>query len=326
MIDTTNVAQGRYIPRGVIPACLLPFTPDLEIDEPAYRRHLRDLLAVPGITAITTNAHASEIASLTPAEQQQVLDITLDEVGGRAKVVAGIYADGSLQAAALARDAARGGADALLVFPPNPFIMGAQRRPEMVLEHFARIADAVDTSLIAFEYTMESGQGYSTETLVRLATAIPSVVAIKDWCSSPVQHEMHTRALHALGRPFSVLTTHSAWLLSALVLGSDGLLSGSGSVVADLQSALFDAVQEGDLEAARAVSDRLFPITQVFYRDPWVDMHNRMKEALVLLGRLRVAVVRPPLVKLSADEIEEIRHALIAGGVLEPSRQPVGAR
>src|SRR5205823_10662924 len=66
---------------------------------------------------------------------------------------------------------------------------------------------------------------------------------IKDWSSSPAQHEAHVRALHALGRPFSVLTTESAWLLSALVLGSDGLLSGSGSVIADLHAALFDAVQ-----------------------------------------------------------------------------------
>jgi 4-hydroxy-tetrahydrodipicolinate synthase len=318
--------EGRYIPRGVIPACLLPFTRDLEIDEPAYRRHLRDLLAVPGITAITTNAHASEVASCTPDEQERVLAITLDEVGGLTRVIAGIYADGSLQAAQLARAAARGGADALLVFPPAPFIMGAQRRPEMVLAHFGCIADAVDTSLIAFEYTMEGGQGYSTETLVRLAEAVPSVVAIKDWSSSPVQHEEHVRALHALGRPFSVLTTHSAWLLPALVLGSDGLLSGSGSVVADLQSALFDAVQRSDLDEARGVSAWLFPITQAFYRDPWADMHNRMKEALVLLGRLEEAFVRPPLVKIPPAEIESIRRALIAGGVLDESRAAVGAR
>jgi len=317
--------RDRYIPRGVIPACLLPFTRDLEIDEPAYRWHLRDLAAVDGVTAITTNAHASEIASLTPDEQQRILDITVDELGGRVRVIAGFYADGSLQAAQLARDATRHDADALLVFPPNPFITGAQRRPEMVIEHFWRIAEAVDTSLIAFEYTVESGQGYSTETLVRLANEIASVVSIKDWSSSPAQHEAHVRALHAIGRPFSVLTTESAWLLSALVLGSDGLLSGSGSVVVDLHAALCDAVQRGDLAAARRVNDQLFPITQVFYRDPLVDMHNRMKEALVLLGRLEQAFVRPPLVKLPPDEIERIRVSLIAGKVLRPQGAPVAA-
>jgi 4-hydroxy-tetrahydrodipicolinate synthase len=310
-------ANERYIPRGVIPACLLPFTRDLEINEMAYRSHLRDLATVNGVTAITTNAHASEIASLTAAEQRRVLEITTDEVGDRVRVIAGIYADGSLQAAELARQAARGGVDSLLVFPPTPFIMGAQRRPEMVIEHFSRIADAVDTSIIAFQYPLESGQGYTTETLVRLAEAVPTVVAIKDWSSSPVQHEANVRALHALSRPFSVLSTHSAWLLSSLVQGADGLLSGSGSVISDLQAAIFFAIQHDDLVTARAISDRLFPITQVFYSDPWVDMHNRMKEALVLLGRLPEAYVRPPLMKLPEREIERIRQALIASGVLE---------
>src|SRR4029079_8013477 len=105
-----------------------------------------------------------------------------------------------LQAAELARQAARGGVDALLVFPPAPLLIGAQRRPEMVIEHFSRIPDSVDTSLIAFQYPLESGQGYTTETLVRLAEAVPTVVAIKDWSSSPVQHEANVRALHSLGQ------------------------------------------------------------------------------------------------------------------------------
>ena len=113
----------------------------------------------------------------------------------------------------------------------------------------------------------------------------------------------------------AVLSTHSAWLLSSLVLGCHGLLSGSGSVIADLQARLFRAVQANDLATARKPSDRIWPTAEVFYTEPWVDMHNRMKEALVLLGRLRRAVVRPPLMKLSAAEIERIRQALVAAGL-----------
>ena len=52
------------------------------------------------------------------------------------------------------------------------------------------------------------------------------------------------------------------------------------------------------------------------YADPFVDMHNRMKEALVLLGRLPRAAVRPPLVKLAPAEIERIRLALVEAGLL----------
>ncbi|MDB6083396.1 MAG: dihydrodipicolinate synthase, partial [Gammaproteobacteria bacterium] len=61
-------------------------------------------------------------------------------------------------------------------------------------------------------------------------------------------------------------------------------------------------------------------LARVFYAQPWVVMHNRMKEALVLLGRLPKAVVRPPLVKLDTAEIERIRQALVAAGLLQAER------
>ena len=115
----------------------------------------------------------------------------------------------------------------------------------------------------------------------------------------------------------NVLTTHSSWLFASLVLGCNGLLSGSGSVIPELQAQLFHAVQANDLAEARRLNDRIEPLARVFYAEPWVDMHNRMKEALVLLGRLPRAVVRPPLVKLGAAEIARIRHALVESGLLD---------
>ena len=76
---------------------------------------------------------------------------------------------------------------------------------------------------------------------------VPTIRAIKDWSGNVPQHEMHIRELQSLPRPVNVLTTHSAWLFSSLVLGCNGLLSGSGSVIADLQAAMFRAVQANDL-------------------------------------------------------------------------------
>ena len=58
-------------------------------------------------------------------------------------------------------------------------------------------------------------------------------------------------------------------------------------------------------------------MTEVFYTKPWVDMHNRMKEALVLLGKLPRAVVRPPLMKISDAEINSIRAALVRAKLLD---------
>src|SRR5437667_225650 len=191
--------HAHYLPHGVIPAVLLPFHDDLSIDEASFRKHLRDVAATPGISAITINAHSTEV---------------------------------------------------------------------------------------------------------------PPIRAIKDWAGNVPQHEMQIRTLQGLPRPVNVLTTHSAWLFSSLVLGCNGLLSGSGSVIADLQAQLFRAVQGNDLAEARRLNDRIYPLARVFYADPWADMHNRMKEALVLLGRLPRAVVRPPLVKIERSEIMRIRPPL----------------
>lgn len=306
----------RFIPRGVIPAVLLPFDEDLKIDEQAYRSHLRDLLAVDGISALTTNAHASEVHALSFDEQKRALEISLDEIGDVLPIICGIYADDSRQAAALARQAEAAGAKCLLIFPSNVFFFGAVHRPEMVINHYRIIAEATDLPMIAFVYPMPGGLGYTIETLIQLVKEIPQVVSIKDWCNNPVQHEKNIRVLHNLERPFSVLTTHSAWLMSSLVMGVDGLLSGAGSVIADLQVQLWKAVRENDLETAHSLNDRIWPITDVFYSDPFLDMHNRMKESLVLLGRQKSAYVRPPLMKLSDQEIEKIRHALVSSGLL----------
>jgi 4-hydroxy-tetrahydrodipicolinate synthase len=303
-----------YVPHGVIPAVLLPFHDDLAIDEKSFRRHLRDVAAVKGLSAVTINAHSTEVASCTFDEQRRVLDAAQDEIGDKLPIVNGIWADGSLEAARLARMATEGGASALLVFPPAPFTMG--QSPEMALAHFKRIADASDLPIIVFQYPLATGQGYPRDTLVKMCEQVPTIRAIKDWAGNVPQHEMHIRLLQALPRPVNVLTTHSAWLFSSLVLGCNGLLSGSGSVIADLQSQLFAAVQANDLATARAVNDRIYPLAKVFYADPWADMHNRMKEALVLLGRLPRAVVRPPLVKLGRAEIDRIRAALVDAGLL----------
>jgi len=113
-----------WTPQGVIPAVLLPFKPDFSIDQSAYRHHLRDVGGTAGISALTVNGHSSEVHACTLDEQREVLRITMEEVGDRLPVVAGVYADGSLEAARIARMAETGGASALLIFPPQSMSLG----------------------------------------------------------------------------------------------------------------------------------------------------------------------------------------------------------
>ena len=114
-----------------------------------------------------------------------------------------------------------------------------------------------------------------------------------------------------LARPFLLLQ-----------LGRDVALGVGQRLAALVVRGRLAVVQAGDLAQAREMHARITPTAEVFYAEPWVDMHNRMKEALVLLGKLPRAVVRPPLAKLGDAEIERIRQALLDSGLLrrEPGR------
>ena len=305
----------NFIPSGVIPATLLILKEDLTIDDVATRRHTRDCALTSGVSAVTVNGHASEVHACSFEEQQQILDATMDEVGDHVPVINGVYADGSQEAARIAKMAASGGAACLLVFPPNTMSMGGQLRPEMAIAHFSEIANATDLPLICFQYPMSTGLGYPFETLLKLFDSIPTVRAIKDWSNDPMLHEKHIKTFQSLPEPVNVLTTHSSWLMASLSMGANGLLSGAGSIIVDLQVSLFQAIKNKDLELAQTINERIFPLTQAFYSAPFLDMHNRMKEALVLLRRTDKAYVRPPMCKLSSIEIEKIDTALKAANL-----------
>ena len=295
---------------GVIPATLLAFDKDFQINEKASRKHIKECALTDGISAITVNGHSSEIHACNFEEQKRILSFSLEEVGDFIPVINGVYADGSIEAAKIARMSDTTGASALLCFPPQSMAMGGHLRPEMAFEHFKRIADATDLPLICFNYPSAGNLTYPFDTLLKLFETVPTIKAIKDWSNDPMVHEKHIKTFQNLSNPVNVLTTHSSWLMSSLVMGARGLLSGAGSVIASLQVELFNAVKVKNLESAQRINDQIFPLTQAFYSPPFLDMHNRMKEVLVITGKMQEAIVRPPLMKLSSMEINKLKKAV----------------
>jgi 4-hydroxy-tetrahydrodipicolinate synthase len=267
------------------------------------------------VTGIVANGHASEVSSLDREERRRSLAIALDEIAGACPVIAGVYSDGTAEAVALARDAKAAGAAGILLFPPTLFMWGAQGKPDMVLRHVSEVAAGADLPIIVFEYPPVGGIGYAPETLVRLAE-IPQVSGVKDWSNEIVAFERNLRALRATGRPVAMLSAFTMSLMATFLLGADGAISGMGSVTADLQAELFEACGKGDLDGARRINDRQEPLVRVDYAPPFEDMHNRMKEALVMLGRIPAAHVRPPLTPIPRSERDAIRQALVAAGLL----------
>lgn len=299
----------------VVPAILTPFQEDMRIDGDQLQALADRIASIDGVGAIFCTGHAGEVAALSTVERRQVVELVVEAVAGRHPVIAGVYSDSVIDAVSMASDARSAGASAVTLFAPPIFADGATLTSEIPFRFFEAVAKGAETPVIVFQFPPSSGLGYTTETLVRLSE-LPEVVGVKEGSADLAAYERNVRALSALPDPVPVLTSNNSWLLASLSVGGDGILSGSSSVVGKLHAELWRAVQAGDLHAARAVNDRLYPLVQVFYRDPFINMHTRMKEALVMLGQLPRATVRPPLLPIGKEERDEIRSALVAAGLM----------
>lgn len=299
---------------GAIPANVLPMRPDLSVDVPAYRKHLGYLADTPGVGGVVCNGHAAEVTSLERAERTQAVAVAVETVGRRVPVIAGVHADNYRDAISSARDAKNEGADGLLVFPAPVLALGGDQ--EMGYRHVAEVANAVDLPIVVFAYPTFTGLAYQPETLARLC-ALEPVVAVKEWSLDLRVHERTLEIVRGCGHPVALLTSFSTSLLPALVAGADGILSGHGSVIADLQARLLATVTERDLAGAQALYRRIQLLTRVIYRDPMANMYARMKEHLIMLGHQMSPAVRPPLRPVGDSERAELRAALVAAGLLE---------
>jgi 4-hydroxy-tetrahydrodipicolinate synthase len=264
------------------------------------------------VGALFCSGHAGEVASLSRAERRVVIETVVSAAGGKVPVIAGNYADSLEDAIATGRDAREAGASALTIFPPpNIGAFGDdQINDDMVVNWHRMVTEGAELPGVIFLYRRNSFSSYSRSALARLAE-MPSIVAIKEGSGILTEYEENYRLLSRLESPLPVLTTNNSWLLSSLAVGGDGIMSGAGSALAKQQVELWEAIENCDLAKARAVNDRLYPVVRAFYQPHFIDMHSRMKEALVMMGIIPRATPRPPLLPVSERQREDVRAALV---------------
>jgi 4-hydroxy-tetrahydrodipicolinate synthase len=295
---------------GVIPAALTPFDERGRIDADDLRRHLEFLTGTPGVRGVTVNGHAGEVASLSFDEQRQVLAAARAATGDDQLLVAGLYAHSTREALELGALSEAEGADALLIFPPEVWEFGLREQPALAYRYYEAIAEASTLPIIAFVYPTFSPLHLSTDAVLELCARIPRIAAVKEWSNDMVVYERTYRRLKDLHPHVSLLSSYSRALVASLVTGADGVLSGHGSLIADVQVRAVDAVAREDLAEARAVAELLARLTDVFYAAPTADAHTRMKVASVMLGRLRCDAARGPLGEIGAQERQRIEEAV----------------
>ncbi len=302
-----NSGKGMIPRKAIVPAALTPIDKDGKIDIVEFKRHIRTIASVRGVSAIMVNGGSGHDKALTRDERRELLYQALTAVGDRVPIIAALRESEECPTLEpLAKDVQSEGAHAMTIMPPvseEGFLWEFARR---------RFKDACSVSSLPVVIYQSK---YETKTLIRLAN-LPPVFAVKEGSKDPSTFERNMRELHSLGKDVAVWSTHSKWLLADLATGADGILSAMGSVTADLHIALAEAVEASDLRAARQINDLIYPLAQVFYR-PGQDARVRMKYALKKLGRQKYDFVRPPLQSLNQVERVAIDNALLQSGLLK---------
>ncbi|WP_217199425.1 4-hydroxy-tetrahydrodipicolinate synthase [Streptomyces buecherae] len=293
--STSQTPFGR-----VLTAMVSPFTADGALDLDGAQRLAAHLVDA-GNDGLIINGTTGESPTTSDAEKADLVRAVVEAVGDRAHIVAGASTNDTRHSVELARSAAAAGAHGLLAVTPYY----SKPPQEGLLRHFTAIADATELPVMLYDIPGRSGVPISTETIVRLAEN-PRIVANKD-------------AKGDLGRAsWAIARSRLAWYsgddmlnLPLLSVGAVGFVSVVGHLVSPELRALLDAHLTGDVAKAAEIHQKLLPVFTGMFRTQGVIT---TKAALALQG-LPAGPLRLPLVELSADETEQLKRDLAAGGV-----------
>jgi 4-hydroxy-tetrahydrodipicolinate synthase len=307
----TTVATTRNF-NGIYASTVCPLQANGAIDEQSLDRHLRTVLDATGMRGLLLNGHAGENAMLSRAEQRRVIEIGR-HVGTDHLIVAGINAESSDTAVLLARDAADAGADAIMVFAPFSWALGAAER--VIVEHHRLVQEATALPMFLFQGSVNSGLAYSPSVL-RSLLGLRNVVGIKEGSWETSAYDAVRRLTKSFRPDVAVMASGDEHLFTCFVLGSEGSLVSLAAVVPELIVALDKAVTDGDLAGARLLHDRIYPLAKAIYGTaPGSLATARLKACLKLIGRLERATCRAPVGDLPAEEYERLAFALAEAGL-----------
>jgi len=300
--------------QGIYAATLCPLQGDGRIDETTLARHLEANAFVPGMTGLLINGHAGENFSLSREEKRRVTEIAFEVCGHHAILVCGINAEDSLEAQRHVDDAKAAGADAVLVFPPFSWALSQDSR--MAVTHH-RMANAnAQMPLMLYQAGINAGtMAYRPEVLAELAQ-LPHVVGVKEGSWETAAYESNRRLVKRVAPHVAMMASGDEHLFTCFAIGSEGSLVSLAAVVPELVIALDQAIQRKDLDEARRLNERIYPLAKAIYGTPPGGYATaRLKTCLRLLGRFPSDAMRPPIGPLPAEEVAALERALAEAGV-----------
>lgn len=287
----------------VLTAMATAFTPEGELDLEAIAR-TATYLADHGHDGIVVSGTTGESATTTIAEDGRTLATVKDAVGDRVKIVAGVGTNDTRHSIELAEQAAKLGADGLLLVTPY-YNKPAQAG---IVHHFTQVVGATDLPVMLYDVPGRTGTKLAPSTYEAMA-ALDSVIAVKDAAGDCTQAVL----LRELG--FDVYSGDDSLTLGFLAYGACGVVSVLGHAAGNELKTMIDTFLAGDYSGAQAINARLQPALQAVMGVPNYGA-TTAKATLQLLGVLDNRTVRSPLLALDDEEYAALRAGLNASGLL----------
>jgi 4-hydroxy-tetrahydrodipicolinate synthase len=290
---------------------ILPYAADFSIDEDGYRRQVAFVLKHEGITGLLVNGHAGENNLTNDEEKARIVELTREIAPRSIAITSGVYSESSERAARQARKLEDAGADALLIFQPNNWALGAERAS--ILLHHRMIHDSVTKPIVLYQAPVSSGKfAYDFDVLKDLI-ALDRVLAIKDGSWEIATTELVRDHVKANRPEVIVYGSGDEHLLVNYLIGTEGSQVSLAAVIPGLICALWDAAEAGDWNRARGCHERIQPLATLIYRNaPAARAVARLKACLTILGVIDSARVRPPLADLPREEYVALEAGLKA--------------
>ena len=287
--------------RGVITALVTPFR-NGRIDETAFERLLEQQVAG-GVRGVVPVGTTGETATLSTEEHKRVVELTMEIVKGRMRVIAGAGSNATEEAIELVRHAKAVKADAALVVVPY------YNRPsqEGMYLHYKAINDAVDFPVVVYNVPSRTSSDIANDTLARLA-ALPNIIGIKD-ATGDLPRASLMRVL--CGEDFIMLSGDDPSGLGYVAHGGHGVISVTSNVAPRACAERIEAALKGDFKAALAWQDKLIRLDKALFSDA---SPAPTKFAMAHLG-ICEPDVRLPLAPCSEAAKAQVLDALKTAGV-----------
>jgi len=259
-----------------------------------------------GTSGIVPCGTTGESATLSPAEHERVIEITVKQVNKRIPVMAGTGSNSTEEAIELTKHAAASGADASLQVSPY------YNRPTQkgLYLHFKAIADAVDIPIVLYNIAGRTGVNIEPETIARLAKECKNIVGVKEASGSL---EQMTRIKALCPENFDLISGDDALTLPLLSIGGTGIISVVANIVPKDVANMVKEFQKGNIKKAQAMHYKLLPLTKSMFIE---TNPIPVKTAMGLLGMCEPDL-RLPMCEMLPENLEKLRKALKEYGLLK---------